>query len=160
MATMRVQQKKEYLTKEKHKELVDELDFLKTTRRKEVAEHLEYAKSLGDLSENAEYHEARNSQAEIEERIAHLESVLKNAEIVGPRQSDTIGIGSTVVVQKEKDPTPRTFSLVGSEESNMAAGKISDHSPLGAAMMGKRKGDSFSIVTPGGEAKYTIVSVQ
>ncbi len=157
---MRQQQNKEYLTKEKHRELVNELDFLKTTRRKEVAEHLEYAKSLGDLSENAEYHEARNSQAEIEERIAHLEAVLKIAEIVGPRQSDTVGIGSTVSVQKEKEMTPRTYSLVGSEESNMAAGKISDHSPLGAAMMGKKKGDSFSVATPGGEVKYSILSVQ
>lgn len=157
---MRQQQNKEYLTKEKYQELVRELDFLKTTRRKEVAEHLEYAKSLGDLSENAEYHEARNSQAEIEERIAHLEAVLKIAEIIGPRQSDIVGIGSTIVVQKEKETTPRTYSLVGSEESNMAAGKISDHSPLGAAMVGKKKGDRFSVVTPGGEVKCIILSVQ
>lgn len=157
---MRQQHNKEYLTKEKHQELVRELDFLKTTRRKEIAEHLEYAKSLGDLSENAEYHEARNSQAEMEERIAHLEGVLKNVEIVGPRQSDSVGIGSTVVVQKESETATRTYVLVGSEESNMAAGKISDHSPLGAAMLGKKKGDSFSVVTPGGEVKYGILSVQ
>src|SRR3989338_1725307 len=151
---------KEYLTQEKYDELTKELEFLKTTRRKEVAEHLEYAKSLGDLSENAEYHEARNTQAEIEERIAHLEGVLKNVEIVGPRQSDSVGIGSTVIVQKEKETAPRTYSLVGSEEANMAVGKISDHSPLGGAMMGKKKGDTFSVATPGGEVKYTILSVQ
>lgn len=157
---MRQQQNKEYLTKEKHQELVRELDFLKTTRRKEIAEHLEYAKSLGDLSENAEYHETRNSQAEIEERIAHLEGVLKNVEIVGPRQSDIVGIGSTVLVQKEGETAARAYVLVGSEESNMAAGKISDHSPLGAAMLGKKKGDIFSVATPGGEVKYTILSVQ
>jgi transcription elongation factor GreA len=151
---------KEYVTKEKFQELKKELDFLKTIRRKEVAESLEYAKSLGDLSENAEYQEARENQAKVEDRIARLEMIMKTAEIVTPRTDNVVGIGSTVVVRKGKNKETRTLHIVGSEESNMAEGKISDQSPLGAAMVGKKKGDIFTITTPGGKVEYTIVEVK
>jgi len=151
---------KEYLTQEKFDELREELQLLKSQKRKEVADALEYAKSLGDLSENAEYQEARDMQAKVEHRISHLELVLKSAVIVAPRHSNVVGIGSTVVVQKKGDNKERTFCLVGSEEANTAEGKISDQSPLGEAMMGKQKGDHFVCCAPAGEVHYTIVDVK
>ncbi len=154
------EQRKEYLTKEKYGELTSELNVLKSVRRREVAKNLEYAKSLGDLSENAEYQEAREEQAKLEDRIARLEGILQVAEIVAPRKSETVGIGSTVVVRKKSDGTERTYRLVGSEEANMAEGKISDQAPLGAALLDKKKGDSFTFATPAGTAEYAIVDVQ
>ncbi len=150
----------EYLTAEKYKEFKEELDFLRHTRRKEVAESLEYAKSLGDLSENAEYHEARAMQGAIEERIAKLEEIMKSAVIVSMHHSEVVGVGSTVVVRKEKEKEQRVYHIVGSEEVDMAAGKISHHSPLGQAMMGKKKGDAFAFTTPGGEVHYTIITIE
>ena len=150
----------QYLTKEKLQEFKDELDFLKTTRRKEVAENLEYAKALGDLSENAEYQEARELQASVEERILKLEMVLKSAVILSDRHEDTVGVGSTVVVQKKGEKDNRTYKIVGSEESDMAANKISNLAPLGAALIGKKKNASVSVKTPKGEATYTIIEVK
>src|SRR5438105_12462404 len=110
------QQEGEYLTKEKFEELTKELEYLKGQKRKEVAESLEYAKGLGDLSENAEYHEARETQANIEDRIAKLESILKTAVIMTDKHGSTVSVGSTIVVQKEKDHSKSTYILVGSEE--------------------------------------------
>ncbi len=149
-----------YLTKEKFKELKNELDFLKTTRRKEVAENLEYAKSLGDLSENAEYHEARGDQATIEDRIIKLEMLLKNASLLPNRHSDTVGIGSTVMVRKDVDKSTHKYHIVGSEEADTNLGKISDLSPLGTALLGKKKNDVFKFKTPKGILEYTIVSIE
>lgn len=151
---------KEYLTKEKHKELQAELEQLKTVRRKEIAEELEFAKSLGDLSENAEYHEARESQAALEDRIAQLESILASAEIVTAHHSNTVEVGATVHVKKNGSKESKVYTIVGSEETDTAAGKISFKSPLGQAMLGKKKGDEFEFKTPLGVAKYTIVSIE
>ncbi|MFA6338927.1 MAG: transcription elongation factor GreA [Candidatus Paceibacterota bacterium] len=154
------EQDKEYLTKEKFNEFSKELDYLKKTRRKEIAESLESAKALGDLSENAEYQEAREMQANIEERIAKVESILKNAVIVSPHHSDVASIGSVVVVQKDGERDTRKYSIVGSEEADMANGKVSNHSPLGLAIMGKKKGDVVAFKTPKGEAKYKIIDIE
>ena len=151
---------KEYLTQEKYNELQAELHDLKTVKRKEVAEHLEYARSLGDLSENAEYHEARDDQAKTEARILQLETILKNAEIVKHVSGDTVEVGSKVTVQKEGDSVKSEFILVGSEEANITLGKISHHSPLGAALFGKKKGESFEFQSPRGTVKYKIVDVK
>ncbi|HZS42939.1 MAG TPA: transcription elongation factor GreA [Candidatus Paceibacterota bacterium] len=151
---------KEYLTKEKYDELSQELDHLKKVRRKEVADNLEFAKSLGDLSENAEYHEARIMQAEIEERISKLENILKSAEIVSPHHSTIVDVGSTVIVQKEGEKAKHTYKLVGSEEADTATGKISFRSPLGQAMSGKKKGDSFSFNTPKGQVSYKVIDIE
>ncbi|MEN9649472.1 MAG: hypothetical protein RL094_439 [Candidatus Parcubacteria bacterium] len=151
---------KEYLTKEKHKELTIELEHLKTVRRKEIAEELEFAKSLGDLSENAEYHEAREAQAALEDRISQLESILSTAEIVKVHHSNTVEIGSKVHVKKTGDKIEKIYVIVGSEEADMAAGKISFKSPLGEAMLGKKKGDEFTFKSPVGVMKYTIVSIE
>ena len=149
----------EYLTKEKHLELTKELENLKTVKRKEVAESLEYAKQLGDLSENAEYHEARELQANIEDRIRKLEAILKSAEIVSFHHTESVQIGSTVVIQKVGDDATRKFQIVGSEEADMAGGRLSNKSPIGAALLKKKKGDVVSVTTPGGTVKYSIVSI-
>lgn len=149
---------KEYLTKEKFEEFTKELAELKGKRRKEVAESLEYAKSLGDLSENAEYHEARDTQATIEDRIARLEELLKTAQIVSSNTGDTVNVGSTVTV--EKDGKKFDYSIVGSEEADVIANKISMKSPFGQAILGKKKGDTFSFTAPSGELTYKIISIK
>lgn len=154
------EEKGEYLTKEKYDKLSEELADLKKNRRREIAENLEYAKSLGDLSENAEYQEARELQASIEERILKLENVLKNAEIVSVHKTDKVGVGSVVTVKKEEGGDSKTYTVVGSEESNTLEGKISNRSPLGEAMLGKKKGEAFSFNTPKGAVKYKIVSIK
>lgn len=153
-------EKKEYLTREKFEELRKELEYLKTQRRKEIAESLEYARSLGDLSENAEYHEARELQAATEERISKLESIIQSAKIVAPKVSDTVGLGSTVVIVKNGEKEQHEYKIVGSEEADMQERKISHLSPLGAAMMDKKKGDTFTFTTPSGKMNYKIVAIK
>ena len=150
----------QYLTNEKHAELEKELDFLKHDRRKEVAEHLEYAKKLGDLSENAEYHQAREEQAEVEDRIMRLENLLKNAVISGAGSKDVITIGSTFRLEKAGDNKSYIYTIVGSEEADMAHGKISNLSPLGSALLGHKKGDQVSIQTPKGKVVYTVMIIK
>ena len=149
-----------YFTQEKFEELTKELEYLKTTKRKEIAENLEYARSLVDLSENAEYQEAREMQATTEERIGQLEVILKNPKIVSHKKGDTVSLGSIVVIKKQNETETRQYSIVGSEEANMQERKISYLSPLGEAMMGKKKGDSFTFETPNGKMNYTILSVE
>jgi transcription elongation factor GreA len=150
-----------YLTAEKFDELKKELDHLKTVRRKEVAESLEYARSLGDLSENAEYQEARDMQAAIEERIGHLEKVIKEAKIVvNEKKGDVIVLGSTITIQKDKDKDSHTYTIVGAEEANIHEHKLSYLSPLGEALMGKTKGDDFTFETPAGKQKYKVLKVE
>ena len=150
---------KEYLSKEKHNELKEELDFLMHVRRKEIAEALEAAKALGDLSENAEYHSAREAQAGVEERIMIVEEILKNAVIVGSKhKTDAVDIGSVVTVKRGKET--KTYTIVGSEEADVLAGKISNKSPLGEAMMGKKEGDSFTCVTPKGDEHCQILEIK
>lgn len=150
---------KEYLTKEKFEEFKKELGYLKGTRRKEVAEALEYAKALGDLSENAEYNEARDNQAMIEDRISKLEDLLKKASIISSHDSlGQAGIGSIVTV--ERDGKKTTYTIVGSEESDVAEGKISIRSPFGQAIVGKKKGETFSFKAPNGELEYKVVEIK
>jgi transcription elongation factor GreA len=150
----------EYLTKEKKAELENELKTLTTVRRKEIAEALEYAKSLGDLSENAEYHQAREDQGAAEERIAHLEQILKNAVVMDSKHSTgTVEVGTTVTVLKKGDKEERTFTLVGSEEADSLNGRISNESPLGGALLGKKEGDKVMVESPKGAFEYTIKKI-
>ncbi|MEK7134136.1 MAG: transcription elongation factor GreA [Patescibacteria group bacterium] len=151
---------KSYVSKQKYKELGNELDYLKTTRRKEIAEKLEYAKSLGDLSENAEYHEARDDQAGTEKRILELEDILKHAQMVEKHHSEVVEIGSAIVVKKTGEKDEKKYQIVGSEEADTGAGKISYLSPLGAALMGKKKGDKTSFQSPVGKVEYSIVEIE
>lgn len=151
----------EYLSAEKLKELQKELEQLKTVRRKEVADSLEFAKSMGDLSENAEYIQAREDQAGIEERIAKLEMILKSVVVVSKHHSNIIEVGSTAVVQKKGATDTQKYQIVGSEESDMSTGKISNASALGVALFGKKKGEEFSFKTPkGAVAHYTIIDIE
>lgn len=150
-----------FLTAEKFEELKKELEHLKTVRRKEIAESLEYARSLGDLSENAEYQEARDMQAAIEERIGYLEKTIKEAKIVAhQKKGDVVGLGSTVTLQKDKEKNNRTYTIVGSDEANIHEQKLSYLSPLGEALMGKTKGDEFTFTTPNGTQKCKILKVE
>ncbi len=150
-----------YLTPEKFEELKKELEHLKTVRRKEVAESLEYARSLGDLTENAEYQEARDMQSAIEERIGYLEQVIKEAKIVAhDKKGGVVGLGSKVTIQKQKETNKHTYQIVGSEEANIHEGKLSYLSPLGEALMGKATGDVFTFETPSGKQTYKVIKIE
>lgn len=154
-----MKQAADYITTGKRTELEAELKDLKGPKRKEILEALEYAKSLGDLSENAEYHQTREDQGKLEERIAKIEQILRSSETVSPHGGDIIEVGSNVVVEKE-DGEQKNYQIVGSEEADMAAGKISNRSPFGAAIFGKKKGEKISFKTPsGGVVNYKIISV-
>ncbi len=149
-----------YITEEKKQALIEELDRLKNVKRKEILETLEAAKALGDLSENAEYHQAREDQGKTEDRINQIEYMLQAAVVVKKHKSNKVEIGTTVVVKKEGSKENITYSIVGAEEADMSNNKISNKSPLGEALFGKEKGNSVSITTPKGLVKYTIVDIQ
>ncbi len=149
-----------YLSKEKFDELTTELEHLKTVRRREIAEQLEYARSLGDLSENAEYEEARNMQAATEDRIRVIEESLSHARIIEHTKGSTVSLGSVVTIQKQGEKEEHTYEIVGSAEASMQDHKISHLSPLGRALMEKKKGDLFAFNTPKGAQKYKIVNVK
>jgi len=149
-----------YLSKEKFEELTTELDRLKNEDRKRIATELEYARSLGDLKENAEYHEARNAQADLEDRIFELENILKTATIVSGQKKDVVCLGCEVVLENSKNKEQKSFKIVGSEESDIMANKISNVSPLGMTALGKKVGDSFVVKTPGGEVSFKIIEIK
>ena len=149
-----------YITKEKKQELELELVNLKGPKRKEIIESLEYAKSLGDLSENAEYHQTREDQGKLEARIAQIEQILQNAEVVARAGGELVNIGSFVTMQKEGGKGEKTYQVVGALEADTVSGKISNLSPIGLAMFGKKKGDKISFKTPSGETvNYKITKV-
>lgn len=149
----------EYLSKEGLEKLKQELQELKTTKRKEIAARLEHAKSLGDLSENAEYQEAKEEQSLIESQIAELEETIRNAVVIKKEHStDIVVIGSTIRVQSQHGE--EVFTIVGSEEANPVEGKISNESPLGKAFLGHRAGEKVEVKTPGGVTEYEIVEIR
>jgi len=149
-----------YITEQKRKELETELIDLKGPKRKEIIESLEYAKSLGDLSENAEYHQTREDQGKLEARIAQIEQILQNAEVVARAGGELVNIGSFVTVQKEGGKGEKTYQVVGALEADTLSGKISNQSPIGLAMFGKKKGDKVSFKTPAGATvNYKITKV-
>lgn len=149
----------DYITSEKRAELEAELADLKGPKRKELLEALQYAKSLGDLSENAEYHQAREEQGKLEARIQKIDQILQTSLTVKGGGSDIVEVGSKVVVQKEGTQEEKNYVIVGSEEADMANGKISNRSPFGSALFGKKKGDKITFETPGGTVNYKIVNV-
>ena len=151
---------KEYITLEKKGELENELKDLVTVKRKEIADALEYAKSLGDLSENAEYHQAREDQARLEDRIAEIEYILKNAEVAERHHAGVVEVGTVVKVKKSGRTKEIAYTLVGSEEADIPEGKVSNESPLGGALMGKKVGESATIKTPKGEeVTYKVIAI-
>ena len=148
------------VSQEKFDEMIKELEHLKTVRRTEIAKNLEYARSLGDLSENAEYQEARDLQAATEERIKKLEDLVKNTKIVtdGKKKSE-ISFSSKVSIKRDGSEEVHEYTIVGSEEADMRVKKLSHLSPLGSALMGKKKGDVFTFSTPNGKQTYMIEKV-
>ena len=149
----------EYLSREGLEKLKNELNDLKTQKRQEIAARLEFAKTLGDLSENAEYQETIEEQKLVEQRIAELEERIRDA-VVMERQakSDMVRVGSTVAVASQHGE--EIYMIVGSEEADPARGKISNESPLGKAFLGRKKGESVEVKTPGGAMRYEIVEIK
>ena len=151
------------LTRERLKELEEELNYLKTTREKEVAEQIKEARSFGDLSENSEYDDAKNEQAIMEARIATIESILKTAQIIDESETSNDKVHLTSVVTIEMVGTDRqmTYKIVGSgsNETNPAQGKISDESPVGKALMDRCVGDVVEVETPGGVKTFKILEI-
>ena len=153
--------KQMHYTKEGYQALVEELEYLKTTRRAEVKEALATARSYGDLSENSEYDEARNEQAKVESRITELESLIIHAIVVDESEIDhsKVSIGSVVKVKNMKVKKEMEYTIVSSNEVDFWSGKISDQSPLGAALVGAREGDTVTVAAPDGEFNVKILSV-
>ena len=144
------------------KALEDELEQLKTVRRKEVSEKIRVARSYGDLSENSEYDEAKNEQAIVEARIADLEVMLKNVVILdeGELITDTVSLGSTVKVYDEEFEEELEYTIVGSTEADIDLNKISDESPVGKALIGKKVGEVAEAVLPSGDtAKFKVLDI-
>lgn len=149
----------DYITEEKKKALELELEDLKGPKRMDLLAKLQYAKSLGDLSENAEYHQVREDQGKLEARIQKIEQILKSSEIIKVKGGDTVEVGSNVLVQKEGTKEEKTYQIVGSEDADTVKGKISNKSPIGEALYGKKKGETVSFKTPSGIVNYRIINV-
>jgi len=148
-----------YLSQEGIETLKKELQELKTKKRQEIAKRLQEAKDLGDLSENAEYFEAKEAQSLNENRIAELEELLKNAVVIEtPGEENIVRVGTTVEVKSGNGA--ETFSIVGSAEVKPQEGKISNESPLGRAFLGHKIGDEIKVKTPGGVSKYKIIKIE
>ena len=141
------------------KKLQEELEYLKTTKRKEVAEAIKVARGFGDLSENSEYDEAKNEQAKVEAAIAELEEQLKNVRVVAEINTDSIGIGTKVMVRDLDFEEDLEYMLVGSNEADPLENKISDQSPIGRAIIGAKVGDTLSIAIPSGQMRIQILSI-
>lgn len=149
----------EYLSAEGLEKLKQELRELKTKKRQEIAARLEHAKSLGDLSENAEYQEANEEQALVEQRIAELDERMRDAVVMHkPTKTDSVRVGSTVVVSSLRGE--ETYTILGSEEADPGRGKISNESPLGKAFLGRKVGDKVDVKTPSGAMAYTIAEIK
>jgi transcription elongation factor GreA len=149
------------MSRESYEKLVAELDDLKINKRKEVAERLKVARSYGDLSENAEYDEAKNEQAILEAHIQELQYTIDNAEIVDDESIsvDEIGMSSKITIKRLDTGKIETFTIVGTNHANVREGLISDESPIGKAAMKKRVGDVFIVEAPAGELKFEVVEI-
>lgn len=149
------------LTEEGLKNLEDELEQLKTEKRKEISEKIKVALSFGDLSENSEYDEAKNEQAMIEARIATIEAMLKNVKIIDDDElnTETINVGSKVKVLDVEFDEEDEYAIVGSTECNPDENKISDESPFGKALIGHTVGETVTVDAPGGEVQLKILAI-
>ncbi len=147
-----------YVTPEGLEKIKAELDILKNKTRRELANRIEYAKGLGDLSENAEYHEAKDALGMAEGRIRELEEMMKNISVIESLASDIIHIGSTF--DAETNGKKRTLKIVGSNEADPVEGLISNESPLGKAFLGHAKNDVVEVQTPGGNLQYTVIDIR
>ncbi len=152
--------KEVFLTKEGLNELQEELKDLKENKRPEVINQIKEARAQGDLSENAEYHAAKDKQGQIEARIKELEYLVDNATIISNSKSSTIKIGSTVEIEYVDDNETDTYKIVGSTEADPFENKISNESPIAVAIIGKKVGDTVSIESPNGNYDIKIISIK
>ena len=153
---------KEYkITRLRLADLEKELNYLKTTREREVAAMIAEARSYGDLSENSEYDAAKNEQAKLYGRIAEIEDVLSHAVVIEDENEATgrVGLGCTVVVERVDNGERTTYRITGSQEANPMEGKLSDDSPFGRAIVGKSAGDTFNVIAPAGSFTMKVISV-
>lgn len=150
--------KPEYLSQEALDKLTEDLHYLKTTKRRKVADRIEKAKELGDLRENAEYHDAKDELAWLEGRIITIGDMIGRAVLIEAADTDCVGIGSTIrVAYNDKE---KTFTITGSHEVDPLSGKISNESPIGKAFIGKRVGEKAEVEVPSGTITYTILSIE
>ncbi|MFA7170357.1 MAG: transcription elongation factor GreA [Candidatus Paceibacterota bacterium] len=151
---------KRILTKEGLEKLQQELDMLKTVERQKVAQRIQTSKELGDLSENAEYSEAKEQQALNESRVAEIEDIIKNSEVIDGSKtgSGKVFVGSTITVNNGKED--RVYTIVGSNEADPLIGKISNESPMAMSFMGRKIGEKVSVSTPKGEIEYEIREIK
>lgn len=150
---------KQFITKEGLDNLKEELNFLKTTKRQEIAKRIQDAKELGDLSENAEYSEAKEQQALNEAKVAEIEETIKSANVIDDihAKSNVVHIGSTIKIKNGDGE--RTYTIVGSNEASPLEGKISNESPLAVSFLGHKVKDKIDVETPKGKVIYTILSI-
>ena len=157
-----MEEKEVILTKEGHDKLEQELNYLKTEKRAEIADRIKVALGFGDLSENSEYDEAKNAQAENEVRIVELENKLRHAKIIDEKDIDTetVQVGNTVKVLDMEFDEEVEYTIVGSTEVDLAENKISNESPLGSALLGAKKNQVVEVNAPGGVIKYKILAIK
>ena len=150
-----------FFTPEGLEKIENEIEYLKTVRRKEVSERIKVALGYGDLSENSEYDEAKNEQAQVEERIAKLEMMVRNAKIIDEKDlnTDVVNIGSNVKVRELDTMEEDEYTIVGSAEADPLEGKISNESPVGSKLIGNRVGDVVEVEVPDGIIKYEIYGI-
>ena len=154
---------KEYrLSAERLEELKQELTYLKTVREKEVAELIKEARSFGDLSENSEYDEAKNEQGKLYSRIAELDEILSNYTIIEEQEThlDIVHVGNTVIVEDLEFDEKLSYQIVGSQEADPMNGRISEDSPFGSALLGRKAGEEVVVEAPAGNIKYKILEIQ
>jgi len=150
------------MTQAGKEKLVQELEYLKSVKRKEVVERIKVARSFGDLSENSEYDSAKEEQAFVEGRITTLENMIRNAKIIAESElaRDSVSLGSSVTFIELPDGDEETYSIVGSAEADPFEGKISNDSPIAKSLSGKKVGDQVTVQTPGGEMSVRIISIK
>lgn len=153
------EKKKTYLTEEGLNDLKKELDYLKNERRPEVIQALKEARALGDLSENAEYDAARAEQAEVEGKIASIETMLENAEVIKDVNTNKVSIGTTVTLKYLEDDEIDTYTIVGSKEADPFDNKISNESPIAKAIIGSKKGELVTVDSPNGKYQVEILEI-
>ena len=156
------EEKSYYMTEEGKEKVENELHDLKTVKRKEVVERIKTARDFGDLSENSEYDSAKEEQAFVETRIAHLENMIRNAVIIenGGENEDSGSLGKTVTFTELPNGEKESYSIVGSAEADPFEGKISNDSPMAKSLLGQEKGSEVLVQTPGGDIKVKIIDVQ
>ncbi len=157
-----MEEKEVILTQEGFDKLEEQLNYLKTEKRTEIAERIKIARGFGDLSENAEYDEAKNAQAENEQAIADLEAKIRNAKIIDSKEIDTktVQVGNLVKLLDLEFDEEVLYTIVGSTEVNLAENKISNESPMGKALIGRKKGETIEVDAPAGIIKFKILAIK